>query len=91
MTAAAAGGESSPSFVDASPARVRAAPTPEDAAAFDPQWQRLMARSTGTLDLAEVHQALDDWRRVEWLTVAGERPDGSVPWSRPKTEPGLAE
>jgi hypothetical protein len=65
---ASSSGPVSPPFADASPAQVRAALSAEDAAAFDRQWRRLMARATETLDLAEVHQALEDWRRVAWLT-----------------------
>jgi Family of unknown function (DUF6247) len=57
-------------FADASPARVRAALTAEDAAAFDRQWRALMARATERLDLTEVHEALDGWRQVAWVTAA---------------------
>ncbi|MBO0850969.1 MAG: hypothetical protein J2P20_16025 [Pseudonocardia sp.] len=63
-----------PPFVDASPAQVRAALIPEEAAEFDRQWREVMARATETLDLAEVHATLDSWRRVAWLTAsAGEQ------------------
>lgn len=57
-------------FADASPARVRAALTAEDAAAFDRQWQAVMARATEQLDLTEVYEALDVWRQVAWVTSA---------------------
>ena len=53
-----------------SPARVRQALTPEDQAAFDRQWQPLMAQATERLDLAEVHEALEAWRQVAWVTSA---------------------
>jgi hypothetical protein len=69
MSADASPGPGRPPFADASPARIRAALTAEDAEAFDRQWRRLMARATETLDLAEVQQALEDWRRVAWLTA----------------------
>jgi len=59
-----------PPFADASPARVRAALLPEDAAEFDRQWQDVMARATRDLDLTEVHRVLDTWRRIAWVTTA---------------------
>lgn len=72
MTAAAAGPvePGRPPFADASPARIRAALTAEDAAAFDRHWQAVMARATQRLDLTEVHEALDSWRQVAWVTSA---------------------
>jgi hypothetical protein len=59
-----------PPFADASPAQVRAALLPEDAAEFDRQWQDVMARATRDLDLTEVHHVLDTWRRVAWVATA---------------------
>jgi hypothetical protein len=59
-----------PPFADASPAEVRAALIPEDAVKFDRQWRAVMAAATETLDLTEVHDILDSWRRVAWLTQA---------------------
>ncbi|MGH3437643.1 MAG: DUF6247 family protein [Pseudonocardiaceae bacterium] len=74
MTAAAASGprrgRSAPSFSAATPAEVRAALIPEEAAEFDQQWREIMARATETLDLAEVLETLESWRRVARLTVA---------------------
>ncbi len=58
------------SFVDASPAEVRAALIPEEAAEFDQQWREVMARATETLDLSEVLETLDSWRRVARLTAS---------------------
>ena len=55
-------------FADASPAEVREALTAEDAASFDRQWQALMGRATERLDLTEVHEALETWRQVAWVT-----------------------
>jgi hypothetical protein len=49
---------------------VRAALTSEDAAEFDKQWQDVMARATRELDLREVLDTLDTWRRVAWVTTA---------------------
>jgi hypothetical protein len=63
-------GTGGPSFADASPAEVRAALIPEEAAEFDQQWREVMARATESQDLAEVLQVLDSWRRVARLTVA---------------------
>ena len=59
-----------PPFADASPAQVRGALLPEDAAEFDRQWQDVMAHATRDLDLSEVHRTLDTWRRVAWVTTA---------------------
>jgi hypothetical protein len=58
-------------FADASPAEVRAALIPEEAAEFDQQWRAVMAAATETLDLSEVLATLDSWRRVARLTAAG--------------------
>jgi hypothetical protein len=63
-------GRSGPSFSDASPAEVRAALIPEEAAEFDLQWRALMAKATETLDLSEVLETLESWRRVARLTAA---------------------
>ena len=57
-------------FADASPTQVRAALTPEDAVEFDRQWRGAMARATEALDLTEVLEALDSWRRIAQLTSA---------------------
>jgi Family of unknown function (DUF6247) len=47
-------GRAGRSFADASPAEVRAALIPEEAAEFDQQWREAMSRATETLDLSEV-------------------------------------
>jgi hypothetical protein len=73
VTAAADAGPAEPGrvpFADASPAEVREALTAEDAAAFDRQWRASMARATERLDLTEVHEALEAWRQVAWVTSA---------------------
>jgi hypothetical protein len=59
-----------PPFASASPAEVRAALTPEDATVFDEQWRTAMLTATETLDLTGVHEVLDAWRPVAWLTSA---------------------
>ena len=56
-------------FADASPARVRAALIPEEAAEFDRQWADVMARATRDLDLTEVHRTLESWRLIAWITA----------------------
>ena len=38
--------------------------------AFDRQWRALMQRATEQLDLTEVYEALEGWRRVAWVTSA---------------------
>src|ERR687893_362422 len=62
-------GRSTSFFADASPAEVRAALIPEEAAEFDQQWREVMARATETLDLSEVLETLESWRRVARLTA----------------------
>jgi len=73
VTAAAAPGprhgRSGPSSSDATPAEVRAALIPEEAAEFDQQWRNVMARATEALDLPEVLATLESWRRVARLTT----------------------
>ena len=56
-------------FADASPAEVRAALIPEEAAEFDRQWAEVMARATRELDLAEVIETLESWRTIAWITT----------------------
>jgi hypothetical protein len=58
------------SFADASPAEVRGALIPEEAAEFDRQWRAVMIKAIDTLDLSEVLETLESWRRVARLTVA---------------------
>lgn len=36
--------------------------------AFDRQWRTLMQQATERLDLAELHEALEAWRHVAWMT-----------------------
>ncbi len=43
---------------------------PEEAAEFEREWREVMARATDTLDLSEVLETLESWRRVARLTVA---------------------
>lgn len=57
-------------FVDASPAEVRAALVPEEAARFDRNWREVMARATETLDLTELFETLESWRLVARMTAA---------------------
>lgn len=73
MTVAASGPSSEPRrppFADASPAQVRAALIPEEAAEFDRQWREVMRAATDTLDLTDVLAVLESWRRVAWMTSA---------------------
>lgn len=55
-------GRSGLSFSDATPAEVRTALIPEEAAEFDQQWREVMARATEMLDLSEVLATLESWR-----------------------------
>ncbi|GAB3902213.1 hypothetical protein GCM10029964_092240 [Kibdelosporangium lantanae] len=59
-----------PTFADATPAQIRAALIPEEAAEFDVQWRAVMARATETMDLSEVLATLNSWRRVARQTSA---------------------
>src|SRR5262245_45956006 len=56
----------SPPFVDASPAEVRAALIPEEAAEFDRQWREVTARA----DEHERLKTLESWRQIAWMTAA---------------------
>lgn len=51
-------------FADSTPAEVRAALPPEDVAAFDAEWRAVLGRAAESLDLAEMNEMLDGWRRT---------------------------
>lgn len=68
MTAAAEGPARRTTFAGASPSQIRAALTPEDAESFERHWRTVMQRATESLDLTEVEETLDAWRRTAWLT-----------------------
>ena len=74
MTAAAAypgPGPRRPPFADASPAEVRAALIPEEAAEFDHEWHRATADvAAGRRDHTALQRLLDSWRRIAWTTTA---------------------
>ncbi|MGH3925452.1 MAG: DUF6247 family protein [Pseudonocardiaceae bacterium] len=57
-------------FADASPAEIRAALIPEDHPEFDRQWREALAIAADALNLDEVHDTLESWRRVAWLVSA---------------------
>jgi hypothetical protein len=59
-----------PPFADASPAEIRAALIPEEAAEFEREWREVMARAAETLDLSEVLETLESWRLVAQVTDA---------------------
>jgi hypothetical protein len=63
------GTETTHSFSDASPGRLRAALTPKSAGEFDRQWRDVMARAIESLDLVELFQVLAGWRQVAALTT----------------------
>lgn len=54
-------------FADATPAQIRDALDDREAAEFARQWRGAMDRARDRLDLAEVHDVLDAWRRIAWL------------------------
>lgn len=70
VTAAAAGPPPSSRrpFSDATPAQIRDALGDEEAAEFARQWREVMDRARDRLDLSEVHDVLEAWRRIAWLT-----------------------
>lgn len=70
MTAAEAGSShpGRPPFADATPAQIRDALGNQDAAEFGQQWREAMDRARDRLDLSEVHEVLETWRRIAWLT-----------------------
>lgn len=72
MSAALADGAGAggPPFAHASPAQIRTALTSEDAIVFDDHWRAVMQRATESLDLTELFEALESWRRIAWLTSA---------------------
>lgn len=63
-------GRDGPPLADASPAEVRAALIPEEAAEFERDWRAVLAKAAETLDLSEVLETLDSWRLVAQLTAA---------------------
>lgn len=69
VTAAQAIPEPSGLLARASPAVVRAALLPEDAARFDEQWRAVMGAATDSYDLGAVHHLLDYWRQIARLAV----------------------
>lgn len=68
-------GPGHPPFADATPAQIRDALTDLEAAEFNRQWRSVMDRARDRLDLTEVHDVLEAWRRVAWL-IAELGPDG---------------
>jgi hypothetical protein len=65
------GGRRPETWVDATPAEVRAVLTPESAAEFDRQWREASSRAADTYDLTVVHACLEAWRRrARWLPGA---------------------
>jgi hypothetical protein len=55
-------------FRDASPRQIRDALIPEDVAKFDRDWQELMTKAREALDLAEVLDNVEYWRRHAAIT-----------------------
>lgn len=68
---AAATGPPQPSrrpFSDATPTQIRDALGAEEATEFARQWRDVMDRAKDRLDLSEVHEVLEAWRRIAWLS-----------------------
>ena len=68
MTSASDESSMRPPFAGATPSQIRDSLTPEDAESFERHWRALMTQATTSLDLTEVHEALDAWRRTARLT-----------------------
>jgi len=56
-------------FKDASPGEVKAALVPEERSDFDEQWRKALADAADSLDLTEVHEVLNSWRRRATITT----------------------
>lgn len=70
------GGGDERTWVEATPAEVRATLAPESAAEFDQQWRAALERAADTYDLTIVHDCLDAWRRVARVTAAAGGDEG---------------
>lgn len=64
MTAAAV----KPPFANASPGEIRAALLPEERPDFDREYRRALEVAAESLTLNELHETLECWRRVAWMT-----------------------
>lgn len=69
MAAEAAEPPRTRNFKDASPREVRAALVPEEQPDFDPQWRKALAEAADSLDLTDVFNTLDSWRRRATITT----------------------
>ena len=56
-------------FADATPAQIRDALGDLEATEFARQWRSAMDRARDRLDLTEVQDVLESWRRIAWLTT----------------------
>ncbi len=57
-----------PPFANASPAEIRAALLPEERPDFDGEYRRTLQVAAESLTLDELHETLECWRRVAWMT-----------------------
>jgi hypothetical protein len=55
-------------FKDASPREVRTALVPEELPVFDQQWRSALTEAIDSLDLTDVLETLDSWRRRATIT-----------------------
>lgn len=56
-------------FKDASPREVRAALVPEEQPDFDRQWRKAVTETADSLDLTDLFNTLDSWRRRATITT----------------------
>lgn len=57
-----------PPFANASPAEIRAALLPEERPDFDREYRLALEVAAELLTLDELHETLECWRRVAWMT-----------------------
>ena len=55
-------------FANASPAEIRVALLPEERADFDREYRWALQVAAESLTLDELHETLECWRRVAWMT-----------------------
>jgi hypothetical protein len=82
MSAAAVEHPDLGNFADATPKQVRAALIPEEQVEFDQAWRAALAAAGESLDLADVFETLDSWRRVAWMTAASGHEAHRQMWRR---------
>ena len=55
-------------FSDASPAEIREVLLPEEQPQFEEQYRQALRVAAETYSLDALHQTMQDWRRIAWMT-----------------------